>query len=240
MKTPQETALILHSTEGETAFFRSVIRYRPRGRNRHFSMVGICKDLERELQTVIPSDQIWSLLGSCYNLAILAEMDPDDPVDIDPSKSTLELLAAKDSTFQEFQLPIHPTIPPEQSFLTLVNQRRLEIDNPSLPRSSDSSSISSGRSPAKRSSHNFEVGQTVEDGMESELTEQEDCDEEEEDDDDEEDDHDNEEDEDSAPEQPKNRKSKSQKLRHGSPPNDRSRSIRARAMRARARGRRKR
>lgn len=191
---------ILSTPDGETAFFRSIIRYRPRGQNRHFSMVGMCKDLERELQTVIPSEKIWSNLRSCYNLDILSEMEPDDPDEIERSRSTLEILNSKKSTFQEFQLPIDSTLPAGFSFLELINERRLETSNPSSP-GSPSSTASPRRRTTFNSSSKYHVdrltthkhsnkhhptdsstSKTLEstspqEGMESDLTEPEDYDE---------------------------------------------------------------
>ncbi|PLW21313.1 hypothetical protein PCANC_01245 [Puccinia coronata f. sp. avenae] len=210
---------ILSTTDGETAFFRSIIRYRPRGANRHFSMVGMCKDLERELHTVIPSEEIWSTLRSCYDLDILAEMEPDESEEIDRSKSTPEILRSKQHTlFREFQLPIHPSVPPEQSFLKLVDERRLELDHPSpeqrspkvvhsprrrtttnslklhIDRSSHSSSKYLNTPSAKSTTDHRQGDSILQEGMESDLTEQEDYEEEE--DEDEEKEHEGHEDED--------------------------------------------
>ncbi|EFP87645.2 uncharacterized protein PGTG_13431 [Puccinia graminis f. sp. tritici CRL 75-36-700-3] len=202
---------VLSTTDGETAFFRSIIRYRPRGSNRHFSMVGICKDLERELQTVIPSDEIWNTLRTCYDLDILAEMEPDEPDEIERNKSTVELLRSKQHTFfREFQLPIHPSIPAEQSFQSLIDERRLESSSArSSPEQRSPGMVSSPRrrttanslklhldrsgqsssskylnpSSAAKSGSDHRIGDpTIQEGMESDLTEQEDY----EDDDDEE------------------------------------------------------
>ncbi|OAV90101.1 hypothetical protein PTTG_03282 [Puccinia triticina 1-1 BBBD Race 1] len=202
---------ILSTTDGETAFFRSIIRYRPRGSSRHFSMVGICKDLERELQTVIPSDEIWKALRTCYDLDILAEMEPDEPDEIERSKSTIELLRSKQQTFfREFQLPIHPTIPAEQSFQSLVDERRLESSSGRaspeqrspggassprrrtttnslklhLDRSGQSSSRYLNPSSAKAGADHRPSDSNIQEGMESDLTEQEDYEDEDDDDDD--------------------------------------------------------
>ncbi|KNZ64580.1 uncharacterized protein VP01_1012g3 [Puccinia sorghi] len=192
---------ILSTTDGETAFFRSIIRYRPRGPNRHFSMVGICRDLERELHAVVPSRLIWNALRSCYDLDILAEMEPDEADEIDGSKSTEELLRSKQETFfREFQLPIDPSVPPEQSFQRLVDDRRLASSSDgsspeqrprSLPptsprRRTTSNSLKlhildrpSSSKPKSAPDLNF-----LQEGMESDLTEQEDYDDDDDNDDD--------------------------------------------------------
>lgn len=64
---------VLATSDGETAFFRAVIRYRPRGSHRHFAVIGMCRELERELNTSISSEDVWSLLRTCYNLDFLNE-----------------------------------------------------------------------------------------------------------------------------------------------------------------------
>ncbi|KAG0139443.1 hypothetical protein CROQUDRAFT_54710 [Cronartium quercuum f. sp. fusiforme G11] len=190
---------VLATPNGETAFFRAVIRYRPRGSHRHFAVMGMCKELERELNTSISSEDVWSLLRSCYNIDILNERDLEVLDDSDPSH------LCKDSAgdrFSEFQLPIHPTTPSDLSFLSFINQRRLEtipspVSSPdplSFKHPRDQSrrmrSGSVGIAPIKIESRHADTI-TAEDGMESDLTEQEDLDEE---------------DEDSVPEQPKSRR----------------------------------
>ncbi|KAI9620393.1 hypothetical protein H4Q26_013605 [Puccinia striiformis f. sp. tritici PST-130] len=202
--TSTESTRILSTTDGETAFFRAIIRYRPRGPNRHFSMVGICKDLERELNTVIPSEEIWSTLRSCYDLDMFAEMEPDELDDIDRSKSTIDILRAKQHThFREFQLPIHPTIPTERSFQVLVDDRRLEsssarssperrspgISSPRRRTTTNSSKLHTSSSskylnPSSAKSTADQRHSDHSEGMESDLTEQEDYEDEDEDDDD--------------------------------------------------------
>ncbi|EGF98787.1 uncharacterized protein MELLADRAFT_73526 [Melampsora larici-populina 98AG31] len=223
---------VLATTHGETAFFRAVIRYRPRGSHRHFAVIAMCKDLERELNTFVSTEEVWDLLRTSYNLDLLNERDPDVIDDSDPSLTTKDLAGER---FYEFQLPIHPTTPSELSFLPFVDQRRLD-NNPSPISSPGPLSvkhprdhIKSLRSGSITNSVNegdscLEDAIANEDGMESDLTEQEELDDEDEDD--------------SAPEQTKSRKWRGQRPSIDAT-NTRTRPIRNRGNRARGRGRKK-
>ncbi|KAI8454028.1 chromatin modification-related protein EAF7-domain-containing protein, partial [Phakopsora pachyrhizi] len=180
------------STDAETALFRAIIKYRPRGLNRHFSMIGICKDLERDLGNSISSDQIWSFLSSCYDLDLLNEMEPDRLDDFDYIQTIRNVTSSSAPSldrlkyFKEFQLPIHPATPEELSFLKLVDERRLETEVES-PRT-DHKTSSIGQSDPYESQENLnnvskdEIKLTFggDDGMESDLTEPDDFEDEEE------------------------------------------------------------
>ncbi|POV99349.1 hypothetical protein PSHT_13579 [Puccinia striiformis] len=189
------------------AFFRAIIRYRPRGPNRHFSMVGICKDLERELNTVIPSEEIWSTLRSCYDLDMFAEMEPDELDDIDrityPSYHTDRAIVQMLVDDRRLESSSARSSPERRSPGISSPRRRTTTNSSKLHTSSSSKYLnpSSAKSTAdqRHSDHS--------EGMESDLTEQEDYEDEDEDDDDDDKEFEEEEEEEPAPE-PRAKKSK--------------------------------
>lgn len=60
------------STEFQIAFLRAVIKHRPIGLSKHFSMLGMQRMLFNELGRSIDADTLWAALEESYNLK---EMD---------------------------------------------------------------------------------------------------------------------------------------------------------------------
>lgn len=140
----------------------------------------------------------------CLSDASISPFQEHDVVD--ESDPTQLIKDSSGHSFDEFQLPIHPSTPSELSFISFIDERRLE-SNPSPASSPHSFPLKPPRDPTRRGrsgslGYNLNAADPrqddvhgLDDGVESDLTEQEDLEE------DGEEEQDEEEDEDSAPEQ---------------------------------------
>lgn len=65
---------VLDTVEGETCFFRAIMRSRPVGMHRHFHVLSIKHAIEQGTGQSISVDDIWAKLRSCYNLDALESL----------------------------------------------------------------------------------------------------------------------------------------------------------------------
>jgi MRG-binding protein len=67
-QTPEE---LLDSAEGEISFFRSVMRARPVGLHKHFHVLAIRNAIRNDTGRIVPVENIWAKLRTCYDLEAL-------------------------------------------------------------------------------------------------------------------------------------------------------------------------
>ena len=70
----QDTAELLKSAEGEISFFRAIMRARPIGIHRHFHMIAIQSTMFKDTGRLVPIEDIWKKVKSCYDIDALEAM----------------------------------------------------------------------------------------------------------------------------------------------------------------------
>lgn len=73
-KADSEIQNVLDTVDGECHFFRSLMRARPVGINRHFHVITMQAAIEKGVKQHVPIDDIWRKLESCYNLEQLEHL----------------------------------------------------------------------------------------------------------------------------------------------------------------------
>jgi hypothetical protein len=68
--SPEPTEF-LDTVDGETAFFRSIMRARPVGMHRYFHVLTIRNAIQRDTGRMVDVNAIWAKLKTCYNLDAL-------------------------------------------------------------------------------------------------------------------------------------------------------------------------
>ena len=72
--TDSDAHTVLDTVDGEIHFFRSIMRARPVGVNRHFHVMSIQTAIEKGLKQSVSVDDIWKKLESCYDLEALESL----------------------------------------------------------------------------------------------------------------------------------------------------------------------
>ncbi|KAH7885207.1 chromatin modification-related protein EAF7-domain-containing protein [Phlebopus sp. FC_14] len=146
----QSAREFLDSVEGEISFFRSVMRARPVGLHKHFHVLAIRNAIHNDTGRVVPVENIWSKLRTCYDLdalEILQELEGFDTPrssqsstpHIVRSPSPSENLSRHPFFREEFSLPVDETLD------SLVAARRIRA-TASIP---SSTPAPSPRQPSK-------------------------------------------------------------------------------------------
>lgn len=68
---PESMAAFLGSVEGELAFFRSLMRSRPVGMNRHFHVLSMRNAIHKDTGHWVDIEAIWEKLKGHYDLEAL-------------------------------------------------------------------------------------------------------------------------------------------------------------------------
>ncbi|KAF9241106.1 chromatin modification-related protein EAF7-domain-containing protein [Melanogaster broomeanus] len=145
-QTPEE---FLDSVEGEISFFRSVMRARPVGLHKHFHVLAIRSAIRSDTGRVVPVDNIWAKLRTCYDLEALegAETEGFDTPGSSQSSSPHAIRSPSPSE----NLSRHPffrdefSLPVDEALESLVAARRMRA-TASIP---SSTPAPSPRQPAK-------------------------------------------------------------------------------------------
>ncbi|KAF8073721.1 chromatin modification-related protein EAF7-domain-containing protein [Lyophyllum atratum] len=150
-----ESAAFLKSIDGEISFFRSIMRARPIGIHRHFHVLAIQNAMLKDTGRLVHIQDIWDKLRSSYDMDALEAIDLEaegyespksnksTPISI-RSPSPSQNLSGHPFFREEFSLPF------DQSFESLISQRRMRA-TASLPSSSPAPSpVSKPRGGKKR------------------------------------------------------------------------------------------
>ncbi|OCB88924.1 hypothetical protein A7U60_g3879 [Sanghuangporus baumii] len=68
---------VLDTVEGEIHFFRSLMRARPVGVNRHFHVLNMQAAIEKGVKQTVPIEDIWRKLEEYYNLEALESLEAE-------------------------------------------------------------------------------------------------------------------------------------------------------------------
>ncbi|OCH89901.1 hypothetical protein OBBRIDRAFT_888069 [Obba rivulosa] len=129
----------LDSVEGEIAFFSALMRARPVGIHRHFHVLTMCNDIQKQTGRVVSIGEIWHKLSTCYDLDMLENIEVDG-YGLPGEASSPDSYAPPSPSPSE-NLSLHPyfryefTLPQDEAMDALISKRRMRA-TASLPSSS--------------------------------------------------------------------------------------------------------
>ncbi|TDL23257.1 hypothetical protein BD410DRAFT_747310, partial [Rickenella mellea] len=150
MDVDDEGQNTLDSVEGEIYFFRALMRSRPVGIHRHFHALSMQHAIEKGTGQQVPIDDIWTKLGSCYDLEALEALEVEYDITGSPTNGSTPPSVPSPSPSQN--LAAHPffkkefTLPSEAEFDSLISARRMRA-TPSPPSTPPSAPA---KSPTRR------------------------------------------------------------------------------------------
>jgi len=131
----ESTAAFLASVQGEISLFRAVTRARPIGIHRHFHMMCILRQIQKETGEWIDGHQVWKKLKEMYDLDTLNDLEEaaeDDYNGFVRSPSPSEILSNHPFFKQEYSLY---SLPRDMDLDTIMDVRRsrdtLSVDSES-------------------------------------------------------------------------------------------------------------
>ncbi|KIJ62651.1 hypothetical protein HYDPIDRAFT_114311 [Hydnomerulius pinastri MD-312] len=145
-QSPEE---FLDSVEGEISFFRSVMRARPVGLHKHFHVLAIRNAIHGDTGRVVPVENIWAKLRTCYDLEALEGVETEGFDTPGSSHSSTPLVIRSPSPSEN--LSRHPffrdefSLPADETMDSLVAARRIR-STASIP---SSTPAPSPRQPTK-------------------------------------------------------------------------------------------
>lgn len=177
--TPDAAALtdgephnVLDTVEGEIHFFRSIMRARPVGVNRHFHVMTIQAAIEKGTRQTVPIEDIWRKLKGCYNLdalealvccmlflrdcltkqLIVQETEYDSNASQSSSSTPQPTASPKDGD----NLATHPffrdefSLPPDNFIDSLLSERRVRATASPTPTTSPPPARTPSEGPTRR------------------------------------------------------------------------------------------